>query len=233
MKFVWIMLLGCAAVFEFCLLLYAPNLAIAIFAALLLAMVLAGFCIRGDDSFVVGLPALPVGGIPFMEGMTSAVYPQAFLFRVEIRNLYLLFAVAFYGLFLLVIALAGKQESIFSYYAPIGFGLALAAISIGTAVAWLKERRLVRLRQVALGSVRDPSGTSSAQSFTYQFWDTTGERRGNQVLVQPALMSKPEPLTPVFFDAADPDFNKAGFSFVFHRFVIVDSRHVAQANLSH
>jgi hypothetical protein len=230
MKFVWIMLLGCAAVFEFFLLLYLPNLAIALFASALLAMVLAGFCIRGQDLFVIGLPAIPVGGIPFMEGMTSAAYPQAFLFRVEIRNLYLLFAVAFYGLFLLVIALAGKQASIFSYYAPIGCGLALAAASLGTAVVWLKERRLIRLRQVTLGLVKGPSNVSFSQSFTYQFWDTTGERHGNQILVKPALMSKPGALTPVFFGPSDPDFNKAGFSFVFHKFVIVDSRHVPLAN---
>lgn len=225
-----ILLLGFAVVIEFFLLIYAPNVAIGIFAVVLLGMVLVGFCIRVDDSFVIGLPPIPTSGIPLMEGMTSAAYPQAFLFRIELRNLYLLFAIAFYGLFLLVIALAQKQESIFSYYAPIGYGLGLGAASIATAVTWLKERRLVRLRQVTLGSVAPPAGVASSQSFTYQFWDTNGERRGNQVLTRPALMSKPEPVTPVFFDPADPDYSKAGFSFVFHKFVVVDSRHVPQAS---
>ncbi|HEY1730679.1 MAG TPA: hypothetical protein VGG15_02975 [Terriglobales bacterium] len=230
MKSVWILLLGCGAIAEFFLLLYAPGLAIEIFAVVLLGMVLAGFCIRGQDSFLLGLPPIPVAGIPFMEGMTSATYPQVFLFRVELRNLYLLFAVAFYGLALLAIGFAGLQASIFSYYAPIGYGLVLSLTAIGTALVWVKERRLVRLRHVSLGSVKPSSGMSAPESYSYQFWDKDGERRGNCVLLRPALMSKPQPLTPVFFDPSDPDFNKAGFSFVFHKFIIVDSRHAPRRN---
>jgi hypothetical protein len=71
---------------------------------------------------------------------------------------------------------------------------------------------------------------SAPESYSYQFWDKDGERRGNCVLLRPALMSKPQPLTPVFFDPSDPDFNKAGFSFVFHKFIIVDSRNAPRRN---
>ncbi len=226
MKSTWILLLGCAAIVEFFLLIWLPDIAISAFAAVLLATVVAGFCLRGPESFVVGLPAMPVAGLQFMSGMTSATYPQAFLFRIELRNLYLLFAVTFYAIALVVVVLTGHRDFIFSFYAPISYGLVLGAAAGGLALLWVRERRLVRLRHVTLGNVRSASGSSGSLSFTYEFWDLHGDRRGNSVQLRPGLMSRPEPVTPVFFDPSDPDFNKAGFSFVFHRFVVVDSRHL-------
>src|ERR1700760_4755711 len=151
MRSIWIFLLGCAAVVEFCLLIFMPDLALEAFAVVLLGIVAAGFFLRAPEMFVIGLPAMPVGGLPIMEGMTSASYPQAFLFRTELRNLYLLFAISFYGLFVFVIALTGKRESIFSYYAPIAYGLLLAAGSLATSTLWVRERHLIQQKHVTLG----------------------------------------------------------------------------------
>lgn len=218
--------LGVVAVFEFFLLLFFPAIAMESFAAVLLLAIAAGFAVRGQGWFLLELPAGARSGVQVMPGVVTASYPQTCLFRIELRNLSLLFAATAYGLFLLIVGLAGKESTFFSYNVPIVVGFGLAAYAAVGSLVWLKERRLVRLRKVTLGLVHPPPPGTLTPQYGYQFFDLSGERRGGMVVLRRLLMSGPQLLTPVFFDPKFPDYNKAGFSFLFHRFVVVDARHL-------
>jgi hypothetical protein len=220
--------LGVVAVFEFFLLLFFPSVAIESFAVALLVAIATGFAVRGQGWFLLDLPAGARSGVQVMPGVVTATYPQTCLFRIELRNLPLLFTAIFYCMFLLVVALADKQNFVFSYDAPIVIGFALATYAAVACLVWLKERRLVRLRKVTLGLVHPPPPGALTPQFGYQFFDLNGDRRGGMVVLRRPLMARPQLLTPVFFDPKFPDYNKAGFSFLFHQFVVVDARHLPQ-----
>ncbi len=219
--------LGVVAVFEFFLLLFFPSVAMESFAVVLLTAIAAGFFVRGQRWFLLELPAGARSGVQVMPGVVTASYPQTCLFRIELRNIPLLFAAAAYGVFLLIVGLADKESTFFSYNVPIATGFALAAYAALGSLVWLKERRLVRLRKVTLGLVHPPPPGTLTPQFGYQFFDLNGERRGGMVVLRRFLMDKPQLLTPVFFDPKFPDYNKAGFSFLFHRFVAIDARQLS------
>ena len=222
-----IFVLGVAAIAEFFLLWLAPAFAILAFSAVLLVSVVTGFTIRDNGWFLLSLPALPISGKPMMEGMSTAQYPQVFLFRIGFRNLYLLYLATLYGVALLVLVFTRRYQAIFSYHVPIVYGMLLAGYALFVALVWVKERRLIKLLRVALGLVDRPPIVSFAPQVSYQYFDWGGERRGGVVRFHPLLMSKPDLFTPVFFDPNDADSSKPGFAFWFHRFAIVDSRHTS------
>jgi hypothetical protein len=189
-------------------------------------MVLLGFAIRDNGWFLLSLPPLPVSGKPLMEGMYSAQYPQVVLFRIRFHNLYLLFLATLYGVVVLVLALSKQYQAVFNYYTPIACGMLVGGGSISVAVVWLKERRLVKLLRVAIGLVNQPSAVWSEPQYGYQYFDwTTHQRRGGVVRFHRLLMSRPDLFTPVFFDPKDAHYSRPGFTFWFHRFAVVDSRH--------
>lgn len=225
MSLVLIFLLGVFAIAEFFLLWLAPAWAILVFATGLLGLILLGFALRDNGWFLLSLPALSEAGTLMMEGMVSAQYPQVFLFRIKLRNLYLLGLATFYGVALAVLAITGRYEAVFSYYSPITVGMVLAGYALLVALVWLKERRLVRMLRVSLGQVSAPQPASFVCQMGYQYFDWSRHRRGGMVQFYPLLMSSPHLVTPVFFHPKDDTFSKPGFAFWFHRFDIVDVRH--------
>jgi hypothetical protein len=225
MSLSFVFFLGVIAIAEFFLLWLAPAWAILVFATGVLGLVLLGFALRNNGWFLLFLPALSEPGTHMMEGMVSARYPQVFLFRIKLLNLYLLGLATFYGVVLAVLALTGRYPAVFSYYSPIAIGMVLAAYALLVALVWLKERRLVRMLRVSLGQVSAPHAASVVCQVGYQYFDSSRQRRGGIAQYYPLLMSPPRLVTPVFFEPGHDPFSKPGFAFWFHRFDIVDTRH--------
>ena len=225
MSLVLIFLLALAAMAEFFLLWLAPAFALLALASALLILVVTGFAIRDNGWFLLFLPALPVIEKPLMEGMPNVPYPQVFLFRIRLHNLYLLLLPTLFAMVVLVLAFS-KHQAVLNHYGAIACGMVLSGYALLIAVVWLKERRLVKLLRVAIGCVTSGSAGLDEPRYSYQYFDwTTHERRGGVVRFHRWLMSRPDLLTPVFFDPRDADYSRPGFAFWFHRFAIVDSRH--------
>jgi len=102
------------------------------------------------------------------------------------------------------------------------FFLLGAPIVLLLARAWWKERRLLHSGEAVLGV----AGQNFAGGWRYEFRLDNGETRGGFCRKQFWNRNFHDNVTPVFLIPNNPDFSKPGFDFAFHKFRLIDRRHM-------
>ena len=204
------------------------------FAAAVLFQVVAGFLLRCANLRPLYLPALvDFAWDEVAPGVKPQPYPQLFVFRTEICRLWLLIISPLYSLALAVFVLlrldvrwAGTFEwDVFPGPFLGCFVGMLTGLAVLSGWFWASERWLLRRGIARLGVVHAQLADNRR---TYEYCDLQGERRGGTAAVYGQVTS---PVTPVFVDSHVPDRSKPGFGFLFHRFVVVDSKHLSNQEL--
>ena len=93
---------------------------------------------------------------------------------------------------------------------------------------WVQERFLLRNCEVRLGMLMMKQG----EELSYWFFDNEGARMGG-VATRMGGIALASPFIPVFCKPGKPEKHRAGFAFLFHRFAVVDSRHLSPQFIEH
>lgn len=197
---------------------------VSVWAVLPVCIVIAGFAQAFPGRCGVLLP--PFGDE--QQGMSvddipAQPFPQAVTYKVDLRNLWLV-ATALFIPFLLWAAVAtGLFHGSVDNPLPLYGAIAALVFSTCIAVRWLHERQLVRWNCSTLARVH----TFTNSQVQYEFFDPQGERRGGcSRIFGPPL--RPEWPAPVLIDLRNPDNSRLLAAFWFHRFKVVDARHVSE-----
>ena len=192
----------------------------------ILLFVSAGFLVRPHPAFVLSLPAFEPGEpLPILSGASLAEqFPQGLVFTVAVRLLWLL-AVGIvlsmvFGSWAFIQIQAGHRDLFGESNPMFQAGIFIVALTATMAVVWLRERILLRTGTVALGAVY-----RQGDYFMYEYFDVNGERHGGLALPAWASFGISN-VTLVFFRPASPEDSKPGFEFLFHKFRLVDKRHL-------
>ena len=211
------------------------KFAVLSFAASVGLAVLAGSLVPGQRFIGFMLPALQE--FPYEEvvpGVTPQPYPQLFVFRCEVRNLWLLVVSPFYSLSLAAFVLSRpdlRWEGSFAWEQFPGpfiriFAGWVTGLAVFFAWRWLVERVLLQRADIGLGGIHALFGPGEV---TYEYFDRNGDRRGGMATIFSSIVS---PLSPVFIHTRLLHFSLPGFAFLFHRFTVVDSRHLPSGTLA-
>jgi len=95
----------------------------------------------------------------------------------------------------------------------------LTSLAVLLAWTWVTERVLLRTSQMRLGIVHSRMGDGE---WSYEYFDFEKQRRGGTAFPWNRITHQ---LMPVFVDAKTGEKSKPGFAFIFHKFVLTDSRH--------
>ena len=159
-------------------------------------------------------------------------YPNAVVFRSELRNLWLLIVSPLYALGVAAIVY-GHFDERWAFNSDLNVFLNIFSLKVGkwiTAAAvcfawwWLHERLLLRKAEVGVGLGH---AQLDNQEITYEYFDRDGERRGGSAFP----FGQVSHTFPVFMHENDPDFSKPGFGFLFHKFSVIDAKSVPSSVL--
>jgi len=198
------------------------------FAASIMLLVVIGFVIGKPRTFTFLLPAVDDRDLDQLtEEMKAQPYPQLFVFRADIRNLFLLLVSPLYAMGLTACVLLRpdlKWEGNFAWDKLNGFlGYpvgAITSLAVLLAWTWAAERLLLRRCQMRLGIIHSRMGEGS---WSYEYFDVDGERRGGTAFPWNRATHS---VMPVFVHSKRGDWSKPGFGFIFHEFVLTESRHL-------
>jgi hypothetical protein len=211
--------------------LVVTNLRVAIlgFAAAVTILVLLGFLVPNPRTFSFLLPAITEDELDeIAPDIRAQSYPQLFVFSEEIRNLPLLLISPLYSLglatFVFVrpdIRWAGSFEwETFPgpFIRPVG-GI-LTSLAVLFAWTWAAERILLRRSEMRLGIIHSRMGDGE---WSYEYFDLQKQRRGGTAFPWDRITHR---VMPVFVDSGTGDRSKPGFAFIFHRFILTETRHM-------
>jgi len=221
--------MGMSAMLLVALIVTNLKLAILGFAAAVTILVLTGFLVPNPGIFSFLLPAITEEELDeIAPDIRAQSYPQLFVFREEIRNLPLLLVSPLYSLGLATLVLvrpdlkwAGNFEwEIFPglFIRPLG-GI-LTSLAVLLAWTWAAERILLRRSEMRLGIIHSRMGDGE---WSYEYFDLQKQRRGGTAFPWNRITHR---VMPVFVDSGTGERSKPGFAFIFHRFILVETRHI-------
>lgn len=202
------------------LMLVTGLLALAAFAA-----ILGGFILQPKGEFI----SFPLHGFDSSEALVpkaggasiAEAFPQLLTFRVRTRNWWLLLVATFLCLVYCGWCARNITKSFLDDPIVIYFFLITTPLVLVYVVAWWKERRLLHIGKAILGFASISYGR-----WRYEFRMENGETRGGSCKIMFWNKNFPDNVTPVLLDPKNPDFSKPGLDFAFHKFVLIDRRHL-------
>ncbi|MFZ0478789.1 MAG: hypothetical protein WAL71_06535 [Terriglobales bacterium] len=214
--------------------LIVTNLKLAVlgFATAVIMLILTGFLVPNPRTFSFLLPAITKEELDeIAPDIRAQSYPQLFVFREEIRNLPLLLISPLYSLGLATLVIvrpdlrwAGSFEwETFPgpFIRPLG-GI-LTRLAVLLAWSWAAERILLRRSEIRLGVIHSRMGDGE---WSYEYFDLQKQRRGGTAFPWNRITHR---IMPVFVDSRTGERSKPGFAFIFHRFILAETRHMPSA----
>lgn len=110
-----------------------------------------------------------------------------------------------------------KLSGFFSYFVG-----GITSLAVLLAWTWATERVLLRRCQMRLGIVHSRMGDGE---WSYEYFDVDGQRRGGTAFPWNRITHG---MMPVFVDPKSGEWSKPGFGFIFHKFVLAETRHLAE-----
>lgn len=208
-------------------LLLTANLMIAtgLLALASFAAIVGGFVLQPKGEFIsFPLPAFhnPEAAILKADGTPIAeAFPQMLMFRLRTRNWSLLLLATFLCLVYCGWCLRNIAHDFLDDLPVIYFFIVGAPNVLLFATAWWKERRLLHAGRAVLGVARESYG-----QWRYEFRLDNGETRGGFCPIRFWNRSFADNVTPIFLNPKNPDVSKPGFDFAFHKFSLIDRRHM-------
>lgn len=227
-----IFLMGVGALLALVFIVTNFRVALLTFAVAVSALVITGFALPNPGLFSFLLPAIHDENLSELTADIKAQpYPQLFVFRAETRNLFLLLISPLYSLGLAAFVLARfdlKWAGTFEWEAFPGafikpFAGVLTSLAVLLAWTWAAERKLLLRGAMRLGIIHSQMGDGE---WSYEYFDAAGERMGGTAFPWNRLTHH---ITPVFVDQRVGERSKPGFAFLFHKFTLVESRHLPTA----
>lgn len=207
------------------------QVAVLLFAGIIILLTVIGFAVPHPHAFIFSLPPITESELDEIAPEIQAQpYPQLFVFSAEIRNLTLLTISPLYSLGLAAFIYSRadlKWAGTFEWDSfPGPFLKQLAGFVTGAAVflawTWVNERVLLRRSSMRLGIVHSKMGDGE---WSYEYLDLNKERRGGTAFPFSPITHR---LMPVFVDSKRGDWSKPGFGFLFHRFDLRETRHLPE-----
>lgn len=226
--------IGTAGLFlVFSIVLYTTVASI-IAAGFMLVAIIGGFLITPKKEYrslwmpaivteAEALPILIYDGTPI-----NAPYPQLLTFRAETRLFPMLFFVTIVPIVILIwamqfpLGLSAAHST--SQWALLYFSEFSTIFVSALITAWIRERWLVRHGMFGLAALHRSRQTAKVYRFEYRRSD--GTYGGNSYLWRRWYPRENSNVTPVLQDPREHDRAVAATQMVFHRFRLVDRRHL-------
>ncbi|MCU1285678.1 MAG: hypothetical protein JWO13_2028 [Acidobacteriales bacterium] len=201
------------------------RIAYAIASAILFLGFAAGFLFQPKGEFVsMTLPGLEGGFSPVLNGTDiGEAFPQIIFLRIELVNLAFLGFVAFIPIAILIWIISGNDVSPGSGFPPANVVIVpmylfwLPFSFIGT---WIRERYLLHNAEIFWAFFQ-----VSGSNYSYQFFDPLGDRWGGLGNLRFRVPPERDTIALAVARAQNLDESKLSFSFMFHRFVVIDRIH--------
>jgi hypothetical protein len=208
-----------------------PEIAAVVYSAILISPILLGFLLPVQRFIGMAVPPFRGAGGAIVPNLQAQPFPQICIFQVEISNQWILAfpALLAIGSAALVFIRPGNEGQAAAEGATSWVGSMWMAIMIvfwGAAMIctiWMQERLLLRRCEVRLGMLAMKQG----EELSYWFFGDEGVRMGGMATRMGGI-ALASPFIPVFCKPGKPEKHRAGFAFLFHRFAVVDSRHLSQ-----
>ena len=223
-----------------------PTSAALIFAAILIAPVLFGFLLPIQKFVALYVPAFSDAAGALMPNLEAQPYPQLCAFRTYTRNLWILLVPALLAICMSAAIFAmpadtppnpssgSAQQSSADWHPAdesphrwdwIGSLWWLVPVTFWGAamlvVTWIRERILLMKSVARLGMLT----AAKDGDLSYWYYDEDGNRLGG-VARHHAGVAILSPITPIFCSRKNSAKHRPGFAFLFHGFVVMDSRHL-------
>lgn len=219
---------GLLALLLFVALILKPEWAYILASGFLLLMFSAGFLYQPKASyFILTLPGIEnPEERPQMSGhVLGSTYPEEYVFRVDVKNLWVLGVIAFIPVTTLLWFTSGGTKLTLHGFPP--YELTVLPVYVFGAV-WVVMRRWIQERRI----LRDPwvtwAGLGRAGcGVPYQFLDQNRERRGGLMQSRHLAIEPNDTIAIVFSELKNPDQSRLSCDFLFHTFRLVDVRHGA------
>ena len=221
-----ILLIGAAALVAVFLLTANLMLVTGFFTLACFAAIVGGFVLQPKGELICfTLPAfddpkaaiLKADGIPIAE-----TFPQILTFQLRTRNWWLLLLTTFFCLLYCGWCIQNLSRNPLDSLPVAYFFLFGAPTVLLLAGAWWKERRLLQIGHAALGVAHQGFGGG----WRYEFRLDNGETRGGFCRRRFWNWNFADNVTPILLSPKNPDFSKPGFDFAFHKFALIDRRHM-------
>jgi hypothetical protein len=209
----------------FCLLLVDPKAAFLASSAFLFSLFTLGFLYQPQvQLFTLTLGPVEEGDpVPRMSGqLLGAPYPLEYIFRIELRNLWLAAAVAFIPMAVFIWYWSTPGEIVLHGFPPLE--LTILPMYMFGSVWWVLKRWLTERRMLTRVMINWASIFPGDCGISYQFYDHHGERHGGMATEKNLQLDADDNLAIVIAKADNPDISKLSCTFFFHRFVAVDVR---------
>jgi len=219
------LLIGTAGLVAVFLLSANLMLVTGLFALAAFSVIVGGFILQPKGEVIsFPLPAFHTAEAGNLKADGTAVaesFPQLLTFQLRTRNWWLLLLAT-----LLCLVYCGWciniTRNILDDLLVIYLFLFGAPTIVLLATAWWKERRLLRIGNVVLGMAwRNLGG-----GWRYEFRLSNGEIHGGFCGRRFWTRGFADNVTPVFLSPTNPEFSKPGFDFAFHKFALIDRRHL-------
>ncbi len=211
------------------------QVAAVVFAGVLIAPILGGFLIPVQRYTALYVPPFRGSGGVLMPNLQAQPYPQVCAFHTGVRNLWLLLIPAMLAIVVSGLIFTSSQDQPADtggggfewvggiwWLVPVLFwGAAMLATE------WVRERWLLLKGVARLGVLVSGAG----RELSYWFYDEKGDRLGG-IAPHHAGVTIVSPYIPIFCNPKKSERHRAGFAFLFHRFVVVDSKHLPRELLT-
>jgi hypothetical protein len=212
------------------------HVAVIVFGSAALGMVIAGQAISMQEFYLALIPPVQQALVAeLFPGLVPQPYSQAVLFRAKVRALPGLLLTALFSIAYAVVFVSDVWRH--WSWRPSSWQLPLlvlwyvwALVTASAVIAgwrWLSERMLLHRGAVTWGVI---GSTWQESVLSYWFFNADRERCGGTARHYPWHIIT-SPLTPIFVNSRKADFNKPGFSFVFHQFAVADIHHAPHGKL--
>lgn len=213
-----------------------PAITAMAIAGIILGAVLLGWILRPQGRYVT----VPLAGQDrespplYFDGQAiGETYSQILIFRIDVRNLWLLAIPTVIPMTFLVWAFQKRPVNAFDEaWANISlmYWVSFAAVPIFVATyAWFRERWLLFRGMVVLGFVSEEMPFTGKTPFLrYEFLVPDGERYGGIYHWKLWSLEANGNVTPILVDRGDFNRHVPAVGLVFHKFVLVTRQHLPE-----